>query len=83
MKKDLNRGILKQAIRDLASKDPITSDSAITFFKSKEYQDLCDKIGINKSLVDGSVKELIQYPLVSRKKLANQMAKMLDMIWCG
>ena len=70
--------ILKQAIRDLASKDINLSESASDFFKSSSYEELCLSLEIDKSMMDKSIKELETYPLISKKKLANRMAVMLD-----
>jgi hypothetical protein len=70
--------ILKQAIRDLASKDINLSESASDFFKSSNYKELCLSLEIDKSMMDKSIKELETYPLISKKKLANRMAIMLD-----
>tara|TARA_R100001129_G_scaffold168106_1_gene136113 strand:+ start:2959 stop:3231 length:273 start_codon:yes stop_codon:yes gene_type:complete len=70
--------ILKQAIRDLASKDTNLSESASDFFKSSNYKELCLSLEIDKSMMDKSIKELETYPLISKKKLANKMAIMLD-----
>ncbi len=77
-KKLIDYIILKQAIRDLASKNVSTSESASKFFRSKSYVRLCVSLDIDKQAMDKSLVELESYPLISRKKLANKMAKMID-----
>ncbi len=72
--------ILKQAIRDLASKNTDLSESASKFFKSSSYENLCASLHIDKSVMDESIRELETYPVISKKKLGNKMARLLDSV---
>ena len=57
--------IVKQAIRDVASKDVNISEKALSYFISNDL----------------SIKELNEYPLLSKKKLSNDIAKVLDSVF--
>ena len=56
--------VLKQAIRDLSSKDNTKSHRALLYLKSEDFSNLCKRLKIDS--------------LVSRKKIANKMAKEID-----
>ena len=70
--------IVKQAVRDVASKDVNTSKKALFYFTSNDFKNLCqrNKIDVDKILL--SIKALNEYPLLSRKKLSNDIAKVID-----
>jgi hypothetical protein len=70
--------VLKQAIRDLASKDNTKSDEAFDYFHSEHFALLCERVLLDKKVILKSVVALTDYPLISRKKLANSMAKEID-----
>ena len=74
----LDMAILKQAIRDLASKDSKLEDGSLSYFTTKSFFMLCQRNTIDVDSIVSSIKELKKYPLISRKKLANQIAKLID-----
>ena len=73
--------VLKQAIRDCGSKDIDISSKALSYFISDDFKKLAKRIHIDASMVRGAVGSLSAYPLLSRKKLANDMAKEIDVVW--
>ena len=74
----LVRAIFKQAVRDIASKDLNKSTDAKQYLKSEDFLYLCDNLDINyKGAVD-SIMALDKYPLISRKKLADSIARKID-----
>jgi len=75
--------VVKQAIRDVASKDEKLSNQALSYFISDDFKSLCFRNKINLETVHKSIKELNQYPLLSRKKLANDIAKVIDNRFVG
>jgi len=75
--------VVKQAIRDVASKDEKLSNQALSYFISDDFKSLCFRNKINLETVQKSIKELNQYPLLSRKKLANDIAKVIDNRFVG
>jgi len=75
--------VVKQAIRDVASKDENLSNQALSYFISDDFKSLCFRNKINLETVHKSIKELNQYPLLSRKKLANDIAKVIDNTFVG
>ena len=75
---ELDYAILKQAIRDVASKEKTTCDKAISYFNSKDFKNLCARNNLNTKELAKSIKELLDYPLLSRKKLVNQIANIID-----
>jgi len=75
--------VVKQAIRDVASKDENLSNQALSYFISDDFKSLCFRNKINLETVHKSIKELNQYPLLSRKKLANDIAKVIDNRFVG
>ena len=79
--KHLDKKILQQAIRDLASKNLDISTEAIEYFQSESFKKLCMRYEINSEDVLEAVKYLYDYPLVSRKVLANEINRMVDSKW--
>jgi hypothetical protein len=75
--------ILKQAVRDVASKKPDLSDKALLYFHSKDFLNLCERNKIDGNSITQSVKELVDFPIISRKKLANDIAKVIDILLLG
>jgi hypothetical protein len=73
--------VLKQAIRDCGSKDIDISSKALSYFISNDFKKLAKRIYIDANMVRGAVESLSAYPLLSRKKLANDMAKEIDVVW--
>jgi len=70
--------IVKQAVRDVASKDENLSNQALSYFISDDFKVLCFRNKIHLETILLSIKELNKYPLLSRKKLANDIAKVID-----
>jgi len=70
--------IVKQAVRDVASKKPELSDQALLYFYSRDFLDLCARNKIDGKAITQSVKELVDFPIISRKKIANDIAKVID-----
>jgi len=73
--------VVKQAIRDVASKDENLSNQALSYFISDDFKKLAKRNHIDADMVRGAVGSLSAYPLLSRKKLANDMAKEIDAVW--
>ena len=76
--KILDSKVVKQAVRDVASKHPELSDKALHYFSSQDFKDLCLRNKIDAEVIARSIKELMGFPLLSRKKLANDIAQVLD-----
>lgn len=74
----LVRAIFKQAVRDIASKDLNKSTDAKQYLKSEDFLYLCDNLDINYKGVVDSIMALDKYPLISRKKLADSIARKID-----
>ena len=74
----LVRAIFKQAVRDIASKDLNKSTDAKQYLKSEDFLYLCDNLDINYKGVVDSIMSLDKYPLISRKKLADSIARKID-----
>ena len=70
--------VLKQSIRDLSSKDNTKSSKALLYLKSQDFSNLCKRLSIDSVGIIKSAKTLLDYPMVSRKKIANTMAKEID-----
>jgi|TARA_R100000084_G_scaffold109033_1_gene73662 predicted transcriptional regulator len=77
-RKILSASILKQAVRDIASKDSDLSQEAIEYFNTKDFDSLCESLDIQSDKVRESVHKLFQYPLLSRKKIADRVARIID-----
>jgi len=73
--------IVKQAVRDVASKDTKTSQKALSYFISNDFKNLCQRNNFDVDKITLSIKNLNEYPLLSRKKLSNEIAKMIDSIF--
>jgi DNA-directed RNA polymerase subunit F len=70
--------VVKQAVRDIASKKPDLSDKALLYFYSRDFSNLCKRNKIDGNAITQSVKELVDFPIISRKKIANDIAKVID-----
>jgi|TARA_R100001015_G_C4548823_1_gene111142 hypothetical protein len=77
-RKTLSASILKQAVRDIASKDSHLSQEAIEYFNTKDFDNLCSSLEIQSDKVRESVHKLFQYPLLTRKKIADRLARIID-----
>ena len=76
--KKLDSLVLKQAVRDLASKDVDLSNSAEDYFYSKDFKQLCERLDIDIEIMCKAIRELVEYPVISKKKIANDIARMID-----
>jgi hypothetical protein len=76
--KKLDSLVLKQAVRDLASKDVDLSNQAEDFFYSDDFKKLCHRLNIDIKAMQKSIRDLVEYPVISKKKIANDIARMID-----
>jgi len=76
--KKIDSLIVKQAVRDVASKNPKLSKQAVLYFHSKDFLDLCSRNKIDSNAITRSIKELVSFPMISKKKIANDIAKIID-----
>ena len=70
--------IVKQAVRDIASKDPKTSNEALLYFVSDDFSNLCQRNDILSDGIVYAVKELNSYPVLSKKRLAEDVCNLVD-----
>jgi|TARA_R100001510_G_C7479196_1_gene91939 predicted phosphohydrolase len=74
----LNTAILKQTVRDLASKDIDISVDSKKFILSKEFDSLCKSLDLDTKKTTESLQALSAYPIVSRKFLAEEITKIIN-----
>ena len=79
--KKLDKKILQQAIRDIASKNLDISTEAVEYFSSEPFKNLCIKYQIDSEYINIAVTKLYDLPLISRKNLANEINRMVDSKW--
>ena len=70
--------VVKQAVRDIASKDPSTSKQALLYFVSNDFSNLCQRNDILSDGIVNAVKELNDYPILSKKRLAEDVCNLVD-----
>jgi len=70
--------VVKQAVRDIASKDPNTSKQALLYFVSNDFSNLCQRNDILSDGIVNAVKELNDYPVLSKKRLAEDVCNLVD-----
>ena len=70
--------VVKQAVRDIASKDPKTSREALLYFISDDFSNLCQRNDIVSDGIVNAVKELNDYPVLSKKRLAEDVCNLVD-----
>ena len=70
--------VVKQAVRDIASKDPKTSREALLYFISDNFSNLCQRNDIASDGIVNAVKELNEYPVLSKKRLAEDVCNLVD-----
>jgi len=70
--------VVKQAVRDIASKDPKTSREALLYFISDNFSNLCQRNDIASDGIVNAVKELNDYPVLSKKRLAEDVCNLVD-----
>ena len=70
--------VVKQAVRDIASKDPKTSKQALLYFVSNDFSNLCQRNDILSDGIVNAVKELNDYPVLSKKRLAEDVCNLVD-----
>ena len=73
--------VVKQAVRDIASKEPKTSKQALLYFISDDFSNLCERNNILKDGIVHAVKELNEYPILSKKRLAEDVCNLVDMFF--
>ena len=81
MQKDLikiQRGILKQAIRDLSSKDIATQTEAKKFVSTAEFKNIAADIGLPQEELVKTLKLLGDYPLISRKSEIEKVITLVE-----
>ena len=76
--RELDKKVLQQAVRDIASKNPRTSTESKAYFLSQDFEKLCTRNSIDSDTVKLAVIELNEYPIVSKKKLANKISKLIE-----
>ena len=74
----LDNAILKQAIRDIASKHIDYREDAKKFFLQESFDEICKSKKIKPDEIRSGVAILLSYPLLSRKKMADKISRMLD-----
>ena len=70
--------VVKQAIRDIASKNPKTSNEAKLYFESEDFTSLCKRNELVADVFVNAVRELNDYPVLSKKKLAEDICSLID-----
>lgn len=76
--KTLDGLVVKQAVRDVASKHPKISSEALLYFMSDDFSNLCERNDINSDGIFNAIKELNTYPILSKKRLAEDVCDMVD-----
>ena len=70
--------VVKQAVRDVASKHPKLSNEALLYFMSDDFSNLCKRNDIQSDGIVEAIKELNTYPVLSKKKLAENVCDIVD-----
>ena len=73
--------IMREKLNSRFGKDIDISGNALSYFISDDFRKLAKRNQIDADMVRGAVGSLSAYPLLSRKKLANDMAKEIDAVW--
>ena len=76
--KTLDGLVVKQAVRDVASKHPKLSNEALLYFMSDDFSNLCNRNDIKSDGIVEAIKELNTYPVLSKKRLAEDVCDMVD-----
>ena len=76
--KTLDGLVVKQAVRDVASKHPKLSNEALLYFMSDDFSNLCKRNDIQSDGIVEAIKELNTYPILSKKKLAEDVCDIVD-----
>tara|TARA_R110002012_G_scaffold58986_1_gene153944 strand:+ start:1135 stop:1428 length:294 start_codon:yes stop_codon:yes gene_type:complete len=76
--KTLDGLVVKQAVRDVASKHPKLSNEALLYFMSDDFSNLCKRNDIQSDGIVEAIKELNTYPVLSKKKLAEDVCDIVD-----
>jgi|TARA_R110000823_G_scaffold314513_1_gene443846 hypothetical protein len=76
--KRLDYAVIKQAIRDCSSKNELLVSDSLEWFNSDEFKIICERNNILPDKVIGSVREMLEYPIITRKKFAIEIAKLLN-----
>ncbi len=70
--------IIKQALRDLASVKPKLREESLAFFLSTDFRLMSEQMNIDRDYVVLALKELVEYPIIARKKLVEEMVENLE-----
>jgi|TARA_R110000803_G_scaffold141435_5_gene207864 hypothetical protein len=73
--------IISQAIRDLASVKPKLREEALAFFFSPSFTLLSSDLNIDRQYVLLAIEQLVEYPIVARKKLTEEMVQGLKNLY--
>lgn len=76
--KTLDGLVVKQAVRDVASKHPRLSNEALLYFMSDDFSNLCKRNDIQSDGILEAIKELNTYPVLSKKRLAEDVCDIVD-----
>jgi len=76
--KTLDGLVVKKAVRDVASKHPKLSNEALLYFMSDDFSNLCKRNDIQSDGIVEAIKELNTYPVLSKKKLAEDVCDIVD-----
>ena len=76
--KTLDGLVVKQAVRDVASKHPKLSNEALLYFMSDDFSSLCNRNDIKSDGIVEAIKELNTYPVLSKKRLAEDVCDIVD-----
>ena len=76
--KTLDGLVVKQAVRDVVSKHPKLSEEALLYFLSDDFSNLCNRNDIESDGIVEAIKELNTYPVLSKKRLAEDVCDIVD-----
>tara|TARA_R100001377_G_scaffold70417_1_gene45856 strand:- start:4562 stop:4822 length:261 start_codon:yes stop_codon:yes gene_type:complete len=76
--KRLDYAVIKQAIRDCSSKNDLLVTDSLDWFNSDEFKIICERNNILPDKVVGAIREMLEYPIITRKKFATEIAKLLN-----
>ena len=70
--------IIKHALRDLASVKPKLREESLAFFLSTDFRLMSEQMNIDRDYVVLALKELVEYPIIARRKLVEEMVENLE-----
>ena len=74
----INAAILKQAIRDVGSSNSELKKNGLEYFLSDDFLKISQELGIDSGGARKNVLRILEYPQVSRKRISDWMARMVD-----